>query len=66
MVVFVSKENTVITSASDTRKYRYLKLPNELSVLLISDRSTDVAAAAMSVGVGYYCDPESLPGVAHF
>ena len=66
MASLASAQHTVITSASDTRKYRYLKLPNELSVLLISDRSTDVAAAAMSVGVGYYCDPESLPGVAHF
>ena len=26
----------------------------------------DQAAAAMSVGVGYFCDPENLPGIAHF
>eukprot|EP00943_MAST-04B_sp_MAST-4B-sp1_P002723 g2723.t1 len=53
-------------SASDTREYRYLKLKNELSVLLVSDSATDKAGAAMSVGVGYYCDPDNIPGVAHF
>ena len=53
-------------SASDTRDYRYLKLKNDLSVLLISDPTTDKAGAAMSVAVGYFCDPDDIAGVAHF
>ena len=57
---------TVQKSASDTRDYRYLKLKNDLSVLLISDPTTDKAGAAMSVAVGYFCDPDDIAGVAHF
>ena len=57
---------TVQKSASDTRDYRYLKLKNDLSVLLISDPTTDKAGAAMSVAVGYFCDPDDVAGVAHF
>lgn len=32
----------------------------------LSDPKADKAAAALSVGVGYYCDPADVPGLAHF
>lgn len=50
----------------DDRKYRYIKLPNDLEVLLIQDPTTDKAAAALDVNIGSFEDPEDLPGLAHF
>ena len=37
-----------------------------LQVLLVSDPSTDKAAAAMDVHIGHMSDPPNLPGLAHF
>jgi insulysin len=45
---------------------RLVILANGLEVLLISDLTTDKAAAAMSVNVGHLSDPEDIPGLAHF
>ena len=53
-------------SPLDTRSYRALTLHNELDVLLISDSSSDKAAASLNVSVGSFSDPEQLPGLAHF
>eukprot|EP00897_Mesotaenium_endlicherianum_P007056 jgi/Mesen1/6379/ME000329S05544 len=57
---------TCLKPNCDKRLYRSLKLANQLEVLLISDDETDKAAAAMSVNVGNFSDPEDLPGLAHF
>ncbi|KAB8105996.1 hypothetical protein EE612_040142 [Oryza sativa] len=51
---------------NDKRGYRRVVLPNALECLVISDPDTDKAAASMNVSVGYFCDPEGLPGLAHF
>jgi insulysin len=51
-------------SASDERLYRYLVLPNELRVLLVSDPSSEKASAAIDVNVGSYSDIQG--GEAHF
>ena len=48
------------------RDYRYLALPNALKVLLISDPTTDKAAASMDVYTGTNNDPDDFPGLAHF
>lgn len=53
-------------SEIDTRAYRAVTLDNGLEVLLISDPSTDKAAAAMDVGVGSGSDPANREGMAHF
>lgn len=53
-------------SELDDRLYRTLALPNGLKVLLVSDPMQDKAAAALDVSVGYFNDPENLPGLAHF
>ncbi|KAH8371843.1 hypothetical protein KR093_009062, partial [Drosophila rubida] len=58
--------NNIEKSQQDTRDYRGLQLENGLKVLLISDPTTDVSAAALSVQVGHMSDPEDLPGLAHF
>ena len=56
----------VLKPSTDPRIYHFLQLPNTLSVLLISDPGTLTSAAAMSVGIGFYNDPSSVPGLAHF
>lgn len=53
------------TPSLDDRKYRVVRLPNELEVLLVHDAETDKASAAMDVNVGNFSDPEELPGLAH-
>ncbi len=47
---------TVIKSSSDSRVYRYLKLDNALSVVLVHDSEADKAAAAIDVAVGSFVD----------
>lgn len=44
--------NNIEKSQQDTRDYRGLQLENGLKVLLVSDPTTDVSAAALSVQVG--------------
>lgn len=56
----------VVKPVLDKRQYRGLVLPNGLRVLLVSDASTDRAAAALDVRAGYFDDPADVPGLAHF
>lgn len=53
-------------SIGDQREYRGLLLENGLKVLLISDITTDKAAACASLSVGHFNDPLEIPGLAHF
>ncbi|KAJ3207689.1 Insulinase (Peptidase M16) [Clydaea vesicula] len=62
MILFDDVEKPSI----DERKYRHLKLDNDLEVLLISDKDTEKAAAALDVHVGQMCDPIECQGLAHF
>jgi insulysin len=50
----------------DEREYRIVELENELMCLLVCDKETDKAGAAMDVAVGHFSDPDELPGLAHF
>jgi secreted Zn-dependent insulinase-like peptidase len=43
-----------------------VELENELMCLLVCDKETDKAGAAMDVAVGHFSDPDELPGLAHF
>lgn len=56
----------IVKPTVDDRLYRLITLPNGLDVLLISDPTTDKASAALDVNVGHLCDPETVPGLAHF
>ncbi|RCH95916.1 Insulinase (Peptidase M16), partial [Rhizopus azygosporus] len=54
-------------SDNDDRDYRLIKLAsNELQVLLVHDKNTDKASAALDVHVGHISDPPTLQGLAHF
>jgi insulysin len=58
--------DTVVKSPNDQRQYESFVLANQLRVLLVSDPSTDKAAAALDVFVGSTSDPQRWPGLAHF
>ncbi|KAJ2156436.1 metalloprotease [Coemansia sp. RSA 552] len=53
------------TSPADKAQYRLLRLPNNLIAICISDPAATNAAAALSIGVGGFGDPQSMPGLAH-
>ncbi|KAJ1917244.1 metalloprotease [Mycoemilia scoparia] len=50
----------------DDRKYRYIRLPNNMEALLIQGHDDEMAMAAMDVSVGSLMDPKEYPGLAHF
>src|SRR5690606_35904292 len=54
------------TSPNDTRDYRHPVFENQLLVLLISDPTTERAAAFLDVKVGSGQDPTEYEGLAHF
>lgn len=56
----------VIKSPNDDRDYRYLRLDNQLQVLLVSDAESDKSAAALTVFRGSMHEPDEHPGLAHF
>ncbi len=58
--------DSVVKSPNDQRQYESFVLANQLKVLLVSDPSTDKAAAALDVLVGSSSDPQRWPGLAHF
>lgn len=60
----------ILKSASDKKEYQLVTLPSGMEALLVStaglpSRSTH-AAAACSVQVGSFSDPELVQGLAHF
>ncbi len=57
---------SVRKSPNDNRDYRYLTLANGLRVLLVSDPTTDKAAASLVVFRGSHHEPAEYPGLAHF
>lgn len=56
----------VIKSDNDQRQYRYIRLENNLDVLLISDPDADKAAASLDIYMGSYQNPRDRLGLAHF
>ena len=56
----------IIKARCDNRKYKYIKLANELRCILISDKHADKSAASLDVRVGSSLDPKPLYGTAHF
>ncbi len=50
----------------DDRQYEYFELKNGLKALIISDPTTDKAAASLDVAVGSADNPKGREGLAHF
>lgn len=53
-------------SPLDDRDYASIVLDNGLNVVVVSDKETPTAGAAIVVKAGLYEDPAAFPGLAHF
>ena len=53
-------------SPNDSYDYRFVVLPNQMKVLLVSDENAEKGAAAMNVHVGSGDNPQGRGGLAHF
>ena len=62
----LTSQLTPAKSPADRGSYRFLTLGNGLRVMLVSDPSTDRAAASLQVAAGSANDPSGLQGMAHF
>ena len=47
----------IIKSSSDDREYRYVRLQNDLKVILVSDEEAEKSSACLFVGTGSLNDP---------
>ena len=56
----------ILTPSLQERKTAKIRLENGLEAYLISDPKADQSAAALSMEVGSWNDPEEYPGMAHF
>ena len=59
-------KSEVTKSPNDDREFRFIKLENDLKVILIQDPETTKSYATMHVNVGSALDPDEFPGLAHF
>jgi len=58
--------NGIEVPSFETRDVKGFTLENGLKTVVISDPTSEVAAASVQVSVGYFSDPDNLPGLAHF
>jgi len=56
----------ILTPPLMERKTAKIRLNNGLEAYIISDPGVDKSAAALSVNVGSWSDPDAYPGLAHF
>jgi len=62
----LSIHDDIVKSPSDSRVYHGFQLTNKLKVVVISDPTSEKAAASMDVHIGSFKDPFEIPGLAHF
>lgn len=56
----------ILKSEFDNREFKYIVLPNNMKVILISDPLSDKSAASVEVQVGSLMDPDDFKGTAKF
>ena len=54
------------TNPNDQRQYETFVLDNGLEVVLVSDNNIVSSAASLTVGVGFYDDPDQYLGLSHY
>lgn len=64
--LILANDEDFIKPDPDKRQYRAIKLQNNLEILLVSDKDTDIEAAAVHIKAGHFNDPEDRAGLAHF
>lgn len=62
-VAYISED--IIKPKLDRRQWRFVKLKNEMRVLIISDKDADQSAAAMNVSIGKFSNSMDLLGCWH-
>ena len=60
------ESGTIRKSEHDHREYRYLRLDNQMKILLVHDEATSKSAATLYVRSGSLNDPSEVNGIAHF
>lgn len=63
---FCENNPVIQKSPLDTREYAAITLENGLKVIVVSDKASPTAGAALIVKAGLYDDPKEYPGLAHF
>lgn len=58
--------DSIEKSESDPRQYQAIKLPNDMTVLLVSDEKAVKSLTAVALPVGALEDPDSQQGLAHY
>ncbi len=56
----------IVIPKNDTREYKSILLKNGIQAILISDKNTQQAAAAIDIGIGSFENPNNMEGLAHF
>jgi len=62
----VKSTNDVLCPINDKKKYRTLKLHNNLEIFFVNDKETVISAACIVVGVGQKDDYNDKLGIAHY
>ena len=59
-------EIVIVKSPNDVRSYRYLRLPNQLTAILVHKPEPGKDGAALAVARGSNHDLPDVPGIAHY
>jgi len=60
------EEQFIIKSENDDRQYKFIRLENDLEVVLVSDPTLERSAVALAVNAGSYDEKNGFWGQAHF
>ena len=66
MLRHMLKHSQIKKNRIDDRLYKYIRLNNDMRVMLVSDKDAEKSAACLYVGVGTLYDPPQANGLAHF
>ena len=59
-------KDDIVKSSHDRRKYRYIKLKNQMECIIVSDSESQTSADTLSVSSGHLKDPEGVNLLSHF
>ncbi|KAL7065704.1 peptidase M16 inactive domain-containing protein [Cryptosporidium serpentis] len=65
-IIYRIEDDNFFKPISEDRKFRFIKLKNNIECFLISDSQSKDSGAALSVGIGSSMEPKSIPGLAHY
>lgn len=63
---FIQSSEIISPISESSQNLRYIELPNQMSVLLVSDNESPKSACAVEVKAGSSDEPKEIMGLAHF